>query len=408
MRLERIRVRLRDDVAAGAIPLELPDRRLWMFSAIFGGMFVMFAGVAWTMVGMMSRHAVRDVFDLMTLLFEGFWLLGWSVAVMTLGALTAFFLFYGESARLQEGRLVYVPRLGPFKVIIDYNLSRVRNVRLESAGGEGKARIRFDYNEGSNSLGDTMPRIDAERLVETIKGAAAAAGSVDQPTAVPQPTEPRLVQADPPHVPSRDAPDVSGTWLSDAALIGANLLPLAGVLFFGWNLATVMVLFWAESAVIGFYTVLKMVIVGKLFAVVGVPFFIGHFGGFMAMHFLFIYALFLRGAHGGPEPGVRQTLLHIFVPLWVSLAGLFISHGVSFVSNFIGRREYEGTTMAALMTAPYNRIMVMQMALIFGGWIIILLKNPVPALGLLVVLKTAFDFSAHRKAHRTSPDLRKT
>jgi hypothetical protein len=72
---------------------------------------------------------------------------------------------------------------------------------------------------------------------------------------------------------------------------------------------------------------------------------------------------------------------------------------VSFVDNFLGRREYVGTTMNALMIAPYRRIMVMQVALIFGGWIILLLKTPVPALALLILLKTALDFTAHRKEH---------
>jgi hypothetical protein len=51
------------------------------------------------------------------------------------------------------------------------------------------------------------------------------------------------------------------------------------------------------------------------------------------------------------------------------------------------------------MTAPYNRIIVMQLALIFGGWIILLLKSPVPALVVLVLVKTGLDFSAHRTEH---------
>jgi hypothetical protein len=96
---------------------------------------------------------------------------------------------------------------------------------------------------------------------------------------------------------------------------------------------------------------------------------------------------------------VRETLLKIFVPLWITLAALFISHGVSFFSNFLGRREYERSTITVLMTAPYNRIMVMQLTLIFGGWVILLLNSPVGALVLLIVLKTALDFSAHRKEH---------
>ena len=191
---------------------------------------------------------------------------------------------------------------------------------------------------------------------------------------------------------------------SGLALIAANLVPLAGVLFFGWDLASVMILFWAESAVIGFYTALKMAVVGKFAAIPMVPFFVGHFGGFMAGHFLLIYSFFVRGVHAtGRAPGAREALPAIFSPLWTSLAALFISHGVSFFDNFLGRREYAGTTMNALMMAPYNRIIVMQLALIFGGWVIMLLKSPVPALALLVLIKTVLDFTAHRKATRPGP-----
>ena len=40
----------------------------------------------------------------------------------------------------------------------------------------------------------------------------------------------------------------------DAALIvGANAIPLLGVLFAGWDAFTVLMLFWFESAVIGFW-----------------------------------------------------------------------------------------------------------------------------------------------------------
>jgi hypothetical protein len=72
---------------------------------------------------------------------------------------------------------------------------------------------------------------------------------------------------------------------------------------------------------------------------------------------------------------------------------------VSFVDNFLKRREYADATMKGLMTAPYSRITVMQLTLIFGGWVILLLGSPVPALALLVVLKTAVDFSAHQAEH---------
>ena len=246
-----------------------------------------------------------------------------------------------------------------------------------------------------------MPRAAAERVVRTIQSAVAVAGPVmdiaDVVTAEPAQQAPRRE----PPVTEPDSPEARPPSLASAsglALIAANFVPLAGVLFFGWNLASVIVLFWAESAVIGFYTVLKLAVVGRLAALVTVPFFVGHFGGFMAGHFLLIYSLFVRGVDAtGPAPAVREALQAIFNPLWLSLAALFISHGVSFVDNFLGRREYVGATMKALMVAPYNRIVVMQLALIFGGWIVMLLKSPVPALALLILFKTALDFTAHRR-----------
>lgn len=398
-RPDRIRVSLWENAAADATRLELPERRMWPAALIVAAMFVIFAGVEWTTIARMSGGSVRDVFDLMVLLFQGFWVLGWSVAVVVLGALSVLLLSYGESAWLQNGRLVHVPRLGPLKIIIEYDLARVRNVRLENAGAEDKVRVRFDYDQGTVGLGDAMPRSDAERLVKTIQSAVASAGPVVE-------TPPAAARWGAPHpepaaeVPqSSELPPPSLTSPSGLALIGANLVPLIGVLFFRWDLASVMVLFWAESAVIGFYTVLKMAIVGKFVALFAAPFFVGHFGGFMAMHFLFIYLFFVRGLASGPDPGVREALRGVFIPIWPSLAALLISHGVSFFSNFVQRREYAGTTITALMKAPYNRVIVMQLTLIFGGWIILLLKSQVGVLALLVLLKTALDFTAHRKEH---------
>ena len=378
---------------------------MWPFTLFLGVTFVIFAGVEWTVISRLSLHAIRDVFDLTFFLFEAFWALGWSVGVVILGALTFLLLFYGESARLQDGRLICVQRLGPLKILIDYDLARVRNVRLENAGTEKDVRIRFDDDGGSHALGDQMPQSDAERLVASIERARASAGTVPTLPTAPPPPAPRPRRAAPsPQIPEspqpvpEPAPSLASR--SGLALIAANLVPLGGVLFFGWDLASLVVLYWAESAVIGFYTALKMAVVGNFAALFAVPFFVGHYGGFMAGHFLLIYSLFVRGPNPlGAEPAVRQALAGVFMPIWSSLAALFISHGISFFSNFIGRREYADATTQGLMTAPYRRIVVMQITLILGGWMVLLLKSPVPALALLVLLKTAVDFSAHRKEH---------
>jgi uncharacterized protein DUF6498 len=394
----RFRFALRDDVAAGATTLDLPARRIWPVGLIVGAMFAVFAGVEWTAITGLSAGPVRGVTDLMFFLFRTFWVVGWSVGVLMLGTLTVLLFAYGESARLQNGKLVYVPHLGPLKIILDYDLARVRNVRLENADSDDNVRIRFDYDQGSNTLGDTMPRADAELLMRQIHGATADVTATDPPSAPAVKIPPVKPVAAAPLAHEQAPPKLASP--SGLALIAANLVPLAGVLFFHWNLANVILLFWAESAIIGFYTVLKIAVIGKLMALLAAPFFLAHFGGFMAMHFLFIYGFFIRGLHAtGPEPPVCAALLGIFVPLWPSLAALFISHGVSFFTNFLGKREYLDTSMTEVMAAPYNRIIVMQFAIIFGGWIIMLLGSPAGALVLLVLLKTVLDFGAHRKEH---------
>jgi hypothetical protein len=73
---------------------------------------------------------------------------------------------------------------------------------------------------------------------------------------------------------------------------------------------------------------------------------------------------------------------------------------VSFVTNFIGRREYVGVTVKDLMAAPYSRIVAMQLTLLFGGWVLLALKSPLPALALLMGMKTVVDFRAHQQEHR--------
>jgi hypothetical protein len=347
-------------------------------------------------IARLDLHATRSVSALMSLLFEMFWILGWSVGVVVLGALTVLLGFYRESVRLDGGRLIGESRVGPLRMIAEYDLARMRNLRTEPDKGGKGVRVRFDYGEGSGGLGDTMPKPDAERLVAALQRAMPAAG-------VAPPTEAATPPASaPPKIgPPAGAAPRRLPLVSVLALVAANLVPLAGVLFGGWKLEEVIVLFWAESAVIGFYTLLKMAVVAKWLAIFAGVFFAGHFGGFMSIHFFFIYEMFVRGLHArSPEPGAYEALTRLFTPLWPALLALFLSHGFSFGLNFIARREYQGATIASLMVAPYRRVTLMQVSLIFGGWLVMALNNPLPALVLLIALKVVTDLYAHRGERR--------
>lgn len=392
-RPERIRFSLSRD-PAGATRLPLPSRRLWPLSIVFGVMFVIFTSVAVGVITSVKGQRVETVFDLMTLLFQGFWVLGWSVGVLVLFLLTVLLLFYSESAHLTGSRLVHVPRLGPLRIIMEYDLAKIRNLRLQGAGD--RATIRFQYGDGEHGLGNDLPRGEAESRIQTVQAAIAALGPGapelhDPPPAAPAP--PRSTAPRSGHRPALASP-------SSLALIGANLIPLAGVVALGWDLGLVMILFWAENAVVGFYNLLKLGVVAQWGALFAGPFFVGHYGGFMAAHFLFLYYLFVRGiAASGPEASAAAALTDLLVRLWPALLALLISHGISFYTNFLGLKEYVGRKVSEQMHEPYQRVVVLHVTIIFGGWAIMLLKSPIAALILLVVLKAAVDLRAHRKEH---------
>ncbi len=47
------------------------------------------------------------------------------------------------------------------------------------------------------------------------------------------------------------------------ALIAANTIPLFGVFIFGWDVFDILLIYWLESGVIGFYNILKMIKANK-------------------------------------------------------------------------------------------------------------------------------------------------
>ncbi len=205
------------------------------------------------------------------------------------------------------------------------------------------------------------------------------------------------------------------------ALVVANAIPLFGVLFLGWNVWTILTIYWLENGVVGFFNVLKMaraqgpspagapvalLVNGRPASgaakVTLIPFFIVHYGVFWVVHGIFILTLPMFaafGADGGPSDGGAGIASD---PLAVAivLIGLFISHGVSYRLNYIGRGEYLRSDVATQMAAPYGRLVVLHLTIIVGGMAIAFTGAPAAAVLLLVVLKTALDLGLHLAEHR--------
>lgn len=201
------------------------------------------------------------------------------------------------------------------------------------------------------------------------------------------------------------------------ALLLANLVPLFGVLYLQWDVGAIVVLYWAENLVVGLYNVLKMLVTGGTSALGTLLFFCVHYGGFCAIHGIFVLELtkfageistiLPTASWPGPLVVVQKILYFVQQILdaappefsWACIA-LLLSHGASFLLLFIGQQEYRHTSINALMVAPYKRIAVLHVAVIIGGFVIIELGQPLGLLLALVALKIGMDIVLHNRSHR--------
>src|SRR5262249_11948358 len=184
-------------------------------------------------------------------------------------------------------------------------------------------------------------------------------------------------------------------------VIVANSIPIVGVLALGWDLRSIMFLYWLETAVVVFYSVLKIVTVGGPATLFWIPAHVATFAVFMSFHLMMILAL--RPTHGG---GLfpRETILELMRRTWGGAVGLVVSHGISFAVNFLGNGEYLHTTVEAQRAAPWTRLIIMHLTTIAGAWSVGLLDAPEGALVMLSVLKIVVDLHGHLREQQTPAD----
>jgi Family of unknown function (DUF6498) len=204
-------------------------------------------------------------------------------------------------------------------------------------------------------------------------------------------------------------------------LVASNLLPIVGVLFWGWNLWSIIILYWIENGIVGALNVPKILLAqggdGPTRSGVGgrvlmAAFFTVHYGLFWFVHGIFVWlALPLFAGFGTfAQPvgfggtfvgagdslvlsGVRGDVLQ-----WGTIA-LLISHVASFLLNYVGRREYLTKSVGDQMFAPYARVVILHVTILLGAFATVLIGQPIGSLVILVVLKTVLDLWLHLREH---------
>lgn len=193
--------------------------------------------------------------------------------------------------------------------------------------------------------------------------------------------------------------DRSKTWPL-VVVIGLNLIPVVGVLFWGWSAFALIALYWMENVVIGVRTLASMIanaaVTGGanwLAALFFGGFFTFHYGLFCFGHGVFVMALFGGNLNGDTILDLPATVRALFesqTNLLIGFASIVAWQVVQFI-RFIASGEVRKTTVLDLMGAPYPRIIALHVTIIFGGFVLMLLNQPLGGIVVLALVKMAYD-----------------
>jgi len=192
---------------------------------------------------------------------------------------------------------------------------------------------------------------------------------------------------------------------SIVSLIAANLVPILGVWMFNWNVLSIIFFYWLESCIIFFFFIIKFSI-GLFFARKYKKITIGRFT-FLALVWLLVISILVSlvyaqfwityiiydQIHGGIDKIISSIN---FSEILLSSLSLFISHGISFFVNFIGKKEYFSAGHS--LTFPYRRVYLMYIVIIIGG-IVSATRAPIFTTTLFIIGKILVDIYTHNKEH---------
>lgn len=230
------------------------------------------------------------------------------------------------------------------------------------------------------------------------------------------------MQSDPRVSRSAFAPDPAvrspiALYLPLAIVLISNLIPLVGVFYWGWSTFVLLMLYWAETAIIAFWTLMRILIggdfaknffgeiFGRLFFF---TFFLVHSSGFMLGHFIFLWAFF-SGKTGFSTQLSEDFFRTMPSEFWngiilangllLPLAISFIGRGIAFMiemarlplwKRLVDEDDRGGTKPGPLVGGLYTRIIIMHLV-ILGGAALAQKYGSLAPLILLIVAKTFVD-----------------
>lgn len=195
-----------------------------------------------------------------------------------------------------------------------------------------------------------------------------------------------------------------------AWIILMNLVPVAGVLFFGWNAILLLLFYWIETVVIGVVNALKLAVLAwterapapaRGVALFFVPFFCLHFGIFCVVHGAFVMGM---SSFGGLQPSSQAesfpgldvaafalAQLKADDDLLVSVLLMAAFQAGSFLVLWLIGGQWRQTNPIRQMMEPYGRLFVMHATIFIAAIPVILFGQDLVAVLALAALKTGLE-----------------
>lgn len=213
--------------------------------------------------------------------------------------------------------------------------------------------------------------------------------------------------------------------LSTFVLLFANLLVLGFAVFYNLRFYDLIMIYWSETVIIGFFNIIKMLICAKspelpkelvILRSNITPYTKGENIIFLILFpihffaFCFAFAKAIEKVFLPDHLPTSDLIINLDISTDFLLAGLvlFISHGISFFIHFIGKREYVYTDMRSLQGAPYKKLMTLQVFIFGGGWVLEHFGGHSLSLTTVFISgKIMIDIWQHNIEHKAELDLEK-
>jgi Family of unknown function (DUF6498) len=193
---------------------------------------------------------------------------------------------------------------------------------------------------------------------------------------------------------------------ADGLLIAANLLPVYGVWFLGWNATEAFIVYALETIIVGLLTILKMTVITlvrkkddwyangsptRQSGIFFIVFFILHFGIFALVQ----TTMFSQSA-GITPPG--SGLFHFFFHWYdyvnknilLMLLAFTLTYIVRDFMPFMLHGNYKKQPLMMVMFQPYSRVFIQQFTVIIGSMLLSLGLGKIFIL-VFALIKTGFE-----------------